>query len=201
MGFKRQLQQRFFLIFIGLFFSADIFAASLNVEWDANQEKDLAGYRIYWGTMSRHYIYKADVGLRTQYQLKDLQEGVRQYMAVTAVDLWGNESSFSQEINFVIGEALPLPDKVELSVNYPNPFNESTMFTYALPERGHVTISIYNRIGQIVKTIESRDAEPGNYQVLWDGTDDNEKSVSAGIYFCQMKTFLGILTREISLIR
>jgi len=195
------LQQWGFLIFFGLyFFNADIFAASLTIEWDANQEKDLAGYRIYWGTISRDYKHQADVGLRTQYQLSDLQEGVRHFMAVTAVDLWGNESSFSQEINFVLGKELDLPEKVELSANYPNPFNESTVFNYALPKRDHVNISIYNPIGQVIKTIESRVADPGVYQILWDGKDDSGNSVSAGIYFCKMKTLQELQTRKITLI-
>ncbi|NOY59177.1 MAG: T9SS type A sorting domain-containing protein [Calditrichaeota bacterium] len=200
MGFKRQLQQ-WGLILFGLFFCEGIFAASITIEWDANQEKDLAGYRIYWGTMSRNYQHQADVGMRTQFQINDLQEGMRYYMAVTAVDLWGNESSFSQEIRFVLGEELPLPDKVELSLNFPNPFNESTMFNYALPERDRVTISIYNQIGQVVKTIECRNADAGTYQIFWDGTDEAGNSVSAGIYFCKMKTSLELQTREITLLR
>lgn len=194
--------QQWGLIFFGLlFFCEGTFAASITVEWDANQEKDLAGYRIYWGTMSRNYQHQADVGLRTQFQINDLQEGIRNYLAVTAVDLWGNESSFSQEIRFVVGEEPPLPDKVELSLNFPNPFNESTMFSYALPQPDHVTISIYNQTGQVVKTIESRDAKPGTYQIFWDGTDEAGNSVSAGIYFCKMKTSLELQIREITLIR
>lgn len=193
--------QQWGLIFFGLFFCNGVFAASLTIEWDANQEKDLAGYKIYWGTMSGNYQHQEDVGLRTQFQINDLEEGIRYYMAVTAVDFWGNESSFSQEIRFVLGDEPPLPGKVELSLNFPNPFNESTMFRYALPERDRVTISIYNQIGQVVKTIESRIADAGTYQIFWDGTDEGGNSVSAGIYFCKMKTSGELLTKEITLIR
>ncbi len=73
-------------------------AAYLNLAWDANTEPDLAGYRVYYGTASREYVDPIDVGNTTTYRVDSLLEGVMYYIAVTAYDMYGNESDFSDEL-------------------------------------------------------------------------------------------------------
>ncbi len=77
-------------------------AAYLDLGWDPNQEPDLAGYKVYYGTSSGDYINFVDVGLTTTYRLDSLLEDVTFYIAITAYDLAGNESDFSDEV-FGIG--------------------------------------------------------------------------------------------------
>jgi len=77
----------------------------------------------------------------------------------------------------------PVPREYSLSQNYPNPFNPTTQISYSLPNSGHVTLSIYNVIGQIVKVIVDA-VEPAGYrQVDWDGTDQAGREVASGVYF------------------
>lgn len=71
----------------------------LDLAWDANQEADLAGYKVYYGTSSREYINFIDVGNVTTYRLDDLLEDMTYYIAVTAYDISGNESDFSEEVS------------------------------------------------------------------------------------------------------
>lgn len=71
----------------------------LDLAWDANQEPDLAGYRVYYGTSPRDYINFVDVGNVTLYRLDNLMEGVAYFIAVTAYDTAGNESDFSEEVS------------------------------------------------------------------------------------------------------
>lgn len=71
----------------------------LDLAWDANQEPDLAGYKVYYGTSSREYINFIDVGKETTYRLDNLLEDVRYFVAVTAYDMSGNESDFSEEVS------------------------------------------------------------------------------------------------------
>jgi len=75
-------------------------AAHLDLAWDANTEPDLAGYRVYYGTASREYGIdnSIDVGNTTTYRVDSLLEGVTYYIAVTAYDMYGNESDFSDEV-------------------------------------------------------------------------------------------------------
>jgi len=75
----------------------------------------------------------------------------------------------------------------ELS-NYPNPFNPTTTINYSLQENSKVTLNIYNIKGQKVKQLVSNQLSAGQHSVIWNGKDENNKSVSSGIYFYKLKT-------------
>ena len=75
------------------------------------------------------------------------------------------------------------PAEFELHQNYPNPFNPGTRIQYTLKKRGHVTLHIYNIIGEKVKTLLDQDQPAGFHQINWDGKNDRGKSVSSGLYF------------------
>jgi hypothetical protein len=70
-----------------------------------------------------------------------------------------------------------------LMQNYPNPFNPTTQIKYALPQPVDVSIIIYNSLGQRVKTLISQNQAAGNYNVLWDATNDAGQKVGSGLYF------------------
>jgi hypothetical protein len=73
-------------------------AADVTLIWDANTETDLAGYKLYYGTASRAYAESVDVGNVTQHMLNDMAEGQKVYFAVTAYDVWRNETGYSNEV-------------------------------------------------------------------------------------------------------
>jgi hypothetical protein len=73
------------------------YGASLNLEWNANTETDLDGYKVYYGTSSGSYGEPIDVGNVTEYELTGLNEVTTYYVAVTAYDTSSNESEKSDE--------------------------------------------------------------------------------------------------------
>lgn len=77
-------------------------AASVELEWDANTEQQLAGYKIYWGTSSGNYAYSKNVGNTTVCTITELDEGKTYYFAATAYDGAGSESDYSNQINHTI---------------------------------------------------------------------------------------------------
>jgi hypothetical protein len=79
------------------------------------------------------------------------------------------------------------PAEFELSQNYPNPFNPETKIEYALKKTGHVTLHIYNILGEKVKTLLDQDQPAGFYQINWDGKNDNGKPISSGIYLYKLE--------------
>ncbi|MBN1349773.1 T9SS type A sorting domain-containing protein [candidate division KSB1 bacterium] len=94
------------------------------------------------------------------------------------------------------GEALPsavddkpeaLVNKFDLAQNYPNPFNPITHIDYAVPKTAQVEISVFNSLGQKIKTLVNGKASAGLHTVQWDGTDEMGSVVSSGIYFYQIK--------------
>ncbi len=80
-----------------------------------------------------------------------------------------------------------LPGEYELSQNYPNPFNPSTTIEYSIPVRSYVTISIFNTLGQKLRTIVKDSETAGRHAVVWDGKDAYGNAVSSGIYLYQIK--------------
>ena len=62
--------------------------------------------------------------------------------------------------------------------NYPNPFNPTTTISFSIPKANKVKIFIYNIKGQKVKQFVRNQLPSGEHSVVWDGRDDNGKSVS-----------------------
>jgi hypothetical protein len=178
-----------------------VFADSYTLQWRENSEDDLSGYRVYWGQHSGTYTSSVDVGKKTSYILDDIREDTPYYIAVTALDYWGNESRFSREVKILSGQVLDLPDKIELSENYPNPFNPGTSFDLSLPSDTSVEMVLYNSVGQKIRTLVSEKYQAGYHVVSWDGFDENGQQVSAGVYYCRI--FLGnkMLMRRLLLLR
>jgi hypothetical protein len=72
--------------------------------------------------------------------------------------------------------------------NYPNPFNPSTTIRFSLPETGLAELSVYNLRGECVKTLVSANLTAGTHDVAWNGTDDNNRPLSTGVYFYRLKS-------------
>jgi len=73
-----------------------------------------------------------------------------------------------------------VPTEFVLYQNYPNPFNPETVVRYALPGNStyHVSLKVYNLLGQEVATLVQADQGPGFYEAKLDG-----RALSSGVYF------------------
>ncbi len=77
-------------------------AGDLPLTWDQNTEADLSGYKVHIGTASRTYAQTIDVGHVTTFTIADLSNGQTYFAAVTAYDIFGNESGFSNEVSTTV---------------------------------------------------------------------------------------------------
>lgn len=75
----------------------------------------------------------------------------------------------------------------KLFQNYPNPFNPSTTIEYELPQPNFVRLVIYDLQGRQVKTLVNTQQQAGCFQTVWEGTNDHNLPVAAGMYFCRME--------------
>jgi len=83
----------------------------------------------------------------------------------------------------------PVPEEFDLKQNYPNPFNPVTTIEYSIPRNSYVTLRIYDITGQEIKTLINDNLIPvGNYEIEWDGKDNNGNAVASGTYFYQLET-------------
>jgi len=94
-----------------------------------------------------------------------------------------NDASVSSEDDQV--EAVP----VKL-YNYPNPFNPTTTISFELNNETteNTELVIFNTKGQKVITLINESLGTGAHSVAWNGKDENNISVSSGIYFYKLKS-------------
>ena len=93
----------FFLISVFCFLSSNAaHAATVTLAWDSNEEMDVAGYRVYYGTTSGHYTTMISVGNKTSCTITNLEPGQTYYFNATAYEFSGNESGFSDEIPYTV---------------------------------------------------------------------------------------------------
>ncbi|MDZ7341733.1 MAG: T9SS type A sorting domain-containing protein [candidate division KSB1 bacterium] len=96
-----------------------------------------------------------------------------------------------------------LPAKLALKANYPNPFNAMTTITYEVPAntRGFSHLMIFNGAGQMVRKLMDAFQPPGQYQMTWDGLDENGTAVASGIYICVLSAGNQRVTTKMMLVR
>ena len=91
---------------------------------------------------------------------------------------------------------------VELSQNFPNPFNPSTTINFTLSHtNNNVKLSIYNIRGQKVKDLHTGSLPAGNHTLMWHGTDNENRNVGSGIYFYRLVTDSDTITRRMVLLK
>jgi len=88
-----------------------------------------------------------------------------------------------------------------LQQNYPNPFNPSTQISFSIPEAGHVTLIVYNMLGQCVKTLIDKSLAVGVHNAQWDGTDDYGRTIANAAYFYRLQTASGVKTMKMIMLK
>lgn len=88
------------------------------------------------------------------------------------------------------------PERFVLEQNFPNPFNPSTTIRYSLPVRSHVTLSIFNTLGQQIATLVQGEREAGYHEATFDGAN-----LSSGGYLCRLQAGDYVATKRLLLIK
>ncbi len=113
----------------------------------------------------------------------------------------------------VMGRILPVKNFTEVSSyrqramsfklkqNYPNPFNPQTTIYYEITKTDFVELSVYNLLGQKIRTLVREKQSPGEHQIIWDGRNDRGAPVVSGVYLYRLKTGEGLITKKMILVR
>ncbi len=102
------------IILVLILAPAVAFSASVSLRWQANNEPDISGYNIYYGTSSRNYGLPIPVGNATSHTVDNLTEGATYYFSVTARDTSGNESGYSSEVTANATSSNPVTEPYRL---------------------------------------------------------------------------------------
>lgn len=94
-----------------------------------------------------------------------------------------------------------IPDYYSLRQNYPNPFNPVTSIEYIVSKRSAVTLTVFNMLGQSVRTLVDDIKPAGTYTVRWDGTDAFGDRLASGVYLYRIRIGDYSETREMVLLK
>ncbi len=115
------------------------------------------------------------------------------------VSLWKSRMLVNENgdsIAAIASHVVAIPAFPILQQNYPNPFNPSTRIPYSVPRRMHVTLAIFNVLGQKVANLLSAVQEAGYHEIAFDASQ-----LSSGVYYCRMEASGRIQTRALILVR
>jgi hypothetical protein len=89
-----------------------------------------------------------------------------------------------------------IPLTFTLGQNYPNPFNPTTHIEYSVPLAGHVSLKVFNALGQEVATLVDGIQNPGKYMATFEG-----KGLPSGVYYYRLQSGSASLTQKLVLMK
>ncbi len=97
-------------------------------------------------------------------------------------------------------EAIIIED-IRLFQNFPNPFNGTTQISFDLPRATRLKLTIFDVLGQPIRTIAEGTFPAGSHDLTWNATDNQGQLVSSGVYFYQLEADRSKTTRRLLYIR
>lgn len=170
----------------------------VKLTWVSESETNMLGYRVYRSetndansaTQITAMMIEATNTSTTQvYSIEDREvlPFSTYYYWLEAVD-YNHSNFFGPQFVEVPGEVVPeLPVQTAMKNAYPNPFktNASTNIEVALKAGETGTVTIYNVLGQVVKTYKVNE---GSHTLNWNGRDSKGNACGSGIYFYKLST-------------
>jgi hypothetical protein len=180
-------------------FDASAVGVSVELHWEVESDDGITGYRIH-----RRVVGSAAPAVNPGgvippdadcYTDTGVEPG-NTYRYTLAVLLEDGSEVLSPEVEIAV-DAVPLA----LHQNVPNPFNPTTAISFSLPSSQHVTLSVFDVTGRLVRTIVDGPLDAGFKQCRWDGTDAAGDEVRSGVYFYRLTAGKQTLTRKMVLVR
>ena len=111
--------------------------------------------------------------------------------------------TFGKEETSSIGSPVEtsMPEAFALLPNFPNPFNPETRIAYEVSETCPVDICVYDANGRRIRTLIRQSQQPGRYETVWDGRNQEGSSVPSGMYILRMEAGTFMAIRKMSLLK
>jgi hypothetical protein len=165
-------------------------SGSMRLTWQKNRtDRDISHFAVY------RSIYDGFSLADSAFLLAELdtvaidssaRHGTTYYYRITCVDIHANESVPTAQLGGAVMSAdrdgRLTPKQFALLQNYPNPCNPTSAIQYALPMRSHVTLTVFNTLGQQVVTLVQAEQEAGYHEVMLDAS-----GLSSGVYLYRLQ--------------
>jgi hypothetical protein len=172
-------------------FTASAVENSVKLDWSTISETNNYGFYVQRSTtLQGHFadvsklIPGAGTSLQSHsYSYTDLNVSPGTYYYRLRDQSTTGVNDYSSLIKVVAGvegvkATATLPRVFAMSQNYPNPFNPTTTIAYQLPKESFVKVTLYNALGQEIRTLVNETEQAGYKSVSFDGS-----SLASGTYF------------------
>lgn len=171
---------------------------NVNLSWVSQSEINMLGYRVYRNESNYQagslmitptLIPATNTSTTQTYTITDdeVEIGHTYYYWLESVDM--GSSQFHGPVSVIVEGNVPPPDYQVTSMNnaYPNPFkaNANTNIEVSIKEGETGSVTIYNVLGQVVKTFS---VPYGTHTINWNGKDIRGNACGSGIYFYNLST-------------
>ena len=161
----------------------------VRLEWSTGAEMNNAGFHVLRSPTASGRYEKINAELIPaagdgNYYFVDanVEAGGKYFYKLQDIDLHGNLTEHGP-----IAITVAAPASFSLQQNYPNPFNPTTQLRYEIPRAAHVSLVIFNSLGQEVRRLVERVQPAGYHQVTWNGRDERGKPVPSGLYHYRLQ--------------
>lgn len=169
---------------------SDTTSTSITINWQDNSYNE-SGFIIARRTQDEvtfRYIDTVGTDILT-YQEVGLTPDILYFYKVCAYNDFGlsdftnTVSAVTTKSTNIVVQNISSADGYYLGNNFPNPFNPETSIQFALKERSHVKLTVYNSLGKEVERLIDQSMTPGTYLVKW-----NAGNSASGVYFYGIET-------------
>jgi hypothetical protein len=175
-------------------FNASANGSVVNLSWTTATELNNNGFSIERKTSASNWQTIGFVkGSGTTTAMNNYNFADRNILSQTIYSYRLKQIDFDGTFSYskVVQVSSNLVNTFELKQNYPNPFNPSTQISFSLAENGLVTLSVYNLLGQEVKTLINRNMEAGLHSISFDAS-----GLQSGVYLYKLTASGSTLTRK-----
>ena len=179
-------------------YTASVNGSNVNLNWKTSTELNNKGFEILRAGSDNvfHSICfidgkgNSESVIKYSYTDKRTGFGIFRYK-LKQLDYNGNyKYSKILEINIIA------PARFSLSQNYPNPFNPATTINFEIPKASHITLVVFNALGQKVATMVDEFLNPGYYHKSFDGS-----GLATGMYVYRLTSDAAVITKKMVLIK
>jgi photosystem II stability/assembly factor-like uncharacterized protein len=187
-GFEGQILRKDKIIPVELIsFTASVSQNIITLNWVTVSETNNRGFEIQRVLSTKYGVFRWErVGFvngngttteTSAYSFTDEVSPGKYSYRLKQIDFDGT-FEYSNEIEVDVLE----PSQFSLEQNYPNPFNPSTKVTFSLPEASQVKLSVFNVLGEEVKTLLNENREPGVHTIGFDAS-----GLASGVYLYRIQ--------------
>lgn len=153
------------------------------------------------------YLAEAALFQKFMYYLNDKEDEMEARKVLTTMDQFFPKSTYTLQAHHMLSDPvnwkestisimnnntlqevkIDLPEKYKLVGAFPNPFNPETSINYELPRLSQVEMTIFNMLGQKVKSFYVNSQNAGTHDIMWNGTNINGTRVPSGVYVVHFK--------------